>query len=99
REAAQHAVRLAPDLAEGYIELGQVQELYDWDWSAADASYRRALELAPGSAKAVMAAASLARILGRFDVGLELMRKPVALDALSPLTHRPAALIHLLSSH
>src|SRR4030095_12194250 len=90
REAAQHAVRLAPDLAEGYIELGQVQELYDWDWSAADASERRALELAPGSAKAVMAAASLARILGRFDVGLELMRKAVALDPLSPRTHRQA---------
>jgi TolB-like protein/class 3 adenylate cyclase/predicted TPR repeat methyltransferase len=95
REAAQHAVRLAPDLAEGYIELGQVQELYDWDWSAADASYRRALELAPGSAKAVMAAASLARILGRFDVGLELMRKAVALDPLSPRTHRQAAMIYL----
>ncbi len=95
REAAQQALRLAPDAPEGYVQLGQVQELHDWDWAAADASYRRALELAPGDAKAVMAAASLARVLGRFDTGLELMRKAIALDPLSPRTHRQAAMIHL----
>jgi TolB-like protein/class 3 adenylate cyclase len=95
REAAQQALRLAPDAAEGHVELGQVQELHDWNWAAADASYRRALELAPGDAKAVLAAASLARILGRFDEGFELINKAIALDPLSPRTHRQAAMIYL----
>ena len=95
REAAQHALRLAPNAPEGHVELGQVQELHDWDWAAADASYRRALELAPGDAKAVLAAASLERILGRFDIGLDLIQKAIALDPLSARTHRQAALIYL----
>jgi TolB-like protein/class 3 adenylate cyclase/Tfp pilus assembly protein PilF len=95
REAALHALRLAPNAPEGHIEIGHVQELHDWNWEAADASYRRALELAPGDAKAVIASASLERILGRFDIGLELIRKAVALDPLSPRTHRQAALIYL----
>jgi TolB-like protein/Flp pilus assembly protein TadD len=98
REAAQRALRLAPDAPEGHVQLGQVQELHDWDWKAADASYRRALELAPGDAKAVMAAASLARILGRVDTGLELIRKAIALDPLSPRTHRQAAMIYLAAN-
>ena len=57
REAAQRALAIAPDLAEGHIELGRIQKMYDWDWPAADASYRRAMELAPGDAHALRAAA------------------------------------------
>ena len=94
RTAAQHALRLAPDLAEAHIELGHVLQAHDWNWSAADASFRRALELAPGDAKALRAMAGLAGILGRCDEGLELMRKAIALDPLSARTHRQAALLY-----
>ena len=94
REAAQQALRLAPDLAEGHIELGRVLQGHDWNWSAADASFRRALELAPGDAKALRAMAGLAGILGRLEEGLELMRKAIALDPLSARTHRQAALLY-----
>ena len=97
RDAAQHALRLTPDLAEGHIELGLVQELHDWDWSAADASYRRALELAPGDAHALRAAAGLARVLGHPDEALELMRKVIALDPLSARTHRELAHVYFLT--
>ena len=95
RETAQHALRLAPNAPEGHVEMGQVHELHDWDWAAADASYRRALELAPGDAKAVLAAASFERIMGRFDIGVDLIRRAIALDPLSARTHRQAALIYL----
>jgi len=95
RDAAQRALRVAPDLAEGHIALGLLQESHDWDWAAADASFRRALELAPGDAHAARAAAGLARILGRFDEALALMKQAIALDPLSPRTHRQAAMIHL----
>ncbi len=94
RAAVQQALRLAPDLAEGHIELGRVLQGHDWNWSAADASFRRALELAPGDAKALRAMAGLAGILGRLDEGLELMRKAIALDPLSARTHRQAALLY-----
>ena len=97
REAAQRALQLSPDLAEAHVELGLVQQGHDWDWAAADASYRRALELAPGDAHALIAAAGLARVLGRLDEGLALMRKAVALDPLSARTHRQLGLCHLVA--
>ena len=96
-EAAQHALRLAPDLPEAHIELGQGFENHEWNWAAADASYQRALELAPGDANALRSAAGLARILGHSDKALELIRNAIALDPLSASTHRQAAMIHLLS--
>src|SRR5438477_4954424 len=96
REAAQNALRLAPDLAEGHIALGTVLEGNDWNFTAAEASFRRALELAPGDANALRAAAQLERILGRVDEALGLIRKAVALDPLSARTHRQAAMIALM---
>ena len=96
REAAQNALRLAPDLAEGHIALGSVLEGNDWNFAAAEASFRRALELAPGDANALRAAAQLARVLGRVDEALELLRKAVALDPLSTRTHRQAAMVALM---
>ena len=71
--------------------------MHDWNWPAADAEYRRALELAPGDAHALRSAAELARILGRREQGSELIRKAIALDPLSSRTHRQAAMIHLVS--
>jgi TolB-like protein/Tfp pilus assembly protein PilF len=93
RQAAEQALRIAPDLAEGHIELGTVQQMHDWDWPAADASFRRARELAPGSAEAQRAGATLARILSRHDEAYELIDRAVALDPLSAPTRRQAALI------
>jgi TolB-like protein/tetratricopeptide (TPR) repeat protein len=92
RDAAQRALRLAPDLAEGHIALGAVLEGHDWNWTAAEASYQRALELAPGDANALRAAAHLARIRGRVDEALELIGKAIALDPLSARTHRQNAM-------
>ena len=97
RDAAQRALRVAPDLAEGHVELGVVLQSYDWNWTAADASFRRALELAPGDANAVRAAAVLARILGRLDEAFELSRKAIALDPLSVRTHRDAGMICVMA--
>ena len=98
REAAQHAVRLAPDLPEGHIALGLVRQSYDWDFPAAGASLRRALELAPGDANAVRAVAQYTRITGDFDEALALSRKAVALDPLSPHTRRYTGMIELMSN-
>ena len=97
REAAQHALRLAPDLPQAHIELGRIAESHDWDWAAADAYYRRALELAPGDANALRAAAALARILGQVDKARDLIGRAIALDPLSAATHRQAAMIYLMS--
>jgi TolB-like protein/Tfp pilus assembly protein PilF len=94
RQAAQRALQVAPDLAEGHIELGKVYLMHDWNWADADASLRRARELAPGSAEALREGAQLARILSRYDEASDLGRRAVALDPLSARTQRQAAMIH-----
>ena len=50
--AAEKALSLNDRLAEAYISLGMVRFLYDWDWSAAQQAYLRAIELNPGDADA-----------------------------------------------
>lgn len=94
REAAREALRLAPDLPEAHIALSSVQQSWDWDWMAADASCRRALELAPGDANVLRAAANMARMAGRHDESIEMMQRAVAVDPLSARTYRQAGITY-----
>src|SRR5207244_9493999 len=83
REAALKAIALAPDLAEAHSALGRIQTSYDWDWNAAEASHRRAFELAPGSADVLLDAGALAIYRGRLEEALEMYRRTVEQDPLS----------------
>src|SRR5207302_1772466 len=88
RTAAERAIELEPDLAEGYVALGLVQMNYDWDWQAADASFSRALELAPGNAEVLRGAATLAGSVGRHEEAVALARRAVLFDPLSMSAQR-----------
>jgi DNA-binding winged helix-turn-helix (wHTH) protein/Flp pilus assembly protein TadD len=45
REAAARAVAAEPNLAEAQTSFGFVRFWFDWDWLAAEAAYRKAIEL------------------------------------------------------
>src|SRR6202790_2304678 len=47
--AARQAVRIHPELGEGYASLTHVR-LHDWDWVALESDFRQAVELDPGYA-------------------------------------------------
>lgn len=49
RTAALKALELDDSLAEAHSALAMVKEDYDWDWAGAEAEYKRAIELNPGS--------------------------------------------------
>ena len=83
RHAARRALLLEPDLAEGHSAIGFIQMLYDWDWSGAERSYTRALELAPGNALVLRRACVLEHALGRLDEALELGRRSMEQDPLN----------------
>jgi serine/threonine protein kinase/Tfp pilus assembly protein PilF len=83
REAAERALAIEPNLAEGHTALGLVLQWYEFDWAGAEASFARALELAPGSADALQAAGMLEFCLGRYDRALELLRRSIDADPLS----------------
>ena len=48
REATGRALSAEPDLAEVQTSLGSLKFWLDWEWPAAEAAYRKAIELDPG---------------------------------------------------
>jgi TolB-like protein/DNA-binding winged helix-turn-helix (wHTH) protein len=83
REEVQRALALDPNLAQAHIQLGRIQQQVDFDWTGADASYQRAVELEPGNSESVGQAASSAAFLGHFDRALLLSRRTIDLDPLN----------------
>jgi tetratricopeptide (TPR) repeat protein len=83
RKEAEKALQLDQNLAEGYSCIGWIKKTYDWDWTGADAAYKKAMELEPTNADVVRGAASLAATLGRLDEAIALDRRAIALDPLS----------------
>ena len=83
RETVNHALALEPDLAEGHAQLGRIRAVHDWDLEGAESSYKRALELAPGSASVLDGASVLTYKLGRLDEAVNLGRQVLERDPLS----------------
>jgi TolB-like protein/Tfp pilus assembly protein PilF len=87
REAAGKALALDPQLADAHLAMGVIHLAHDWDWAAADASFRSALELEPGNADALVYAGILASILGRWDEAIDLANKAIERDPLRPYSY------------
>jgi TolB-like protein/Tfp pilus assembly protein PilF len=98
RPAALRALELDPSLAEAHTSLGFIQSFYDWDWSAAERSYRTAIGLNPGYATTrLWYGLDLLALQGRFDearVELELAER---LDPLEPIIAEGCAYMSLRS--
>lgn len=80
RGLANKALELDPNLADAYTALGRVQYSYDWDWAAAERSFRRALELDPNNVDAHQYYARLLTALGRYTEGLAEIGRARELD-------------------
>jgi len=83
RDALARALALEPDLPEGHAGMGWIQMVLERDWRGAEASFRRALEAAPGNAFVLHQASNLAGNMGRFDEAIGLARRSVEQDPLS----------------
>ena len=83
RAAVTRALELDPDLAEAHTALGLVRFYFEWNWSGADAEFRRALELNPGSQAAQEEYGNFLNMMGRLDEGLARCREAARLDPLS----------------
>jgi hypothetical protein len=81
--AALEALRLDPRLAPARTWLGVVHFVYDWDWAAAEAEFRRAIQLNPGYALAETWYAIFLGAMGRHEDSL---RRILHAEALEPLS-------------
>ena len=80
RELANRALELDANLSEAHSSLGRVQYSYDWDWAAAERSFRRALELDPDNVDAHQYYARLLTALGRYTEALAEIERARELD-------------------
>ncbi len=83
RVAVTRALELDPDLAEARAALGLVRFYFEWDWAGADAEFRRALALNPGSRSVHEDYGLFLTAMGRLDEGLAQSREAAILDPLS----------------
>jgi TolB-like protein/DNA-binding winged helix-turn-helix (wHTH) protein/tetratricopeptide (TPR) repeat protein len=84
REAAQRAIDLQPNLADGHSALGHVLEACDWDWAEAKKEYQRALALDPRNVRALNLIGHVAMDEGRLEEAIHLYRAATLSDPLSP---------------
>jgi DNA-binding winged helix-turn-helix (wHTH) protein/tetratricopeptide (TPR) repeat protein len=83
RAAAERALALNDAAAEAHIALGEVYRFFEWDWTAAEASYRRAIALAPDHAAAHQFYAMLLSVLARHEEALAEIERARQCDPLS----------------
>lgn len=87
KASAEKAIEIDDRLAEAHASLGFAILFYDWDWSAAESQYKRALELNPNSAETHVAYAGLFTVLGRYTEGLAEIKRARELDPLNLRTN------------
>jgi Tfp pilus assembly protein PilF len=83
REAAQRAIELDDTLSEAHSALGFVQVMDEWNWSAAETNYRRALALDPNNANTHHWYALYLIAMKRPQEAVREIRRAVELDPLS----------------
>jgi eukaryotic-like serine/threonine-protein kinase len=97
REAALRALVLDPQLAAAHVTLANVRLLFDWDWSAAEIEYRRALEINPNLPEANLGYATYLATLGRFDEAIARVKDAYRFDPLALESRNEALWIYYFS--
>ena len=81
--AAQHALQLAPNLAEGHLAMCMHEVIYGWDWQAAKRHITRGLALAPDNAEILAAAGLLSYTLGQSAASIAYYERALQSDPLN----------------
>ena len=84
-EAVARALELDPQSGDAHATAGYLKMVREFDWPAAEAGLRRALELSPGSAYVYDLFARACWAIERYDEALPLAQRAQELD---PLAHR-----------
>jgi serine/threonine-protein kinase len=92
RASAERALELDRNLADARAAQGSILQRVDFDFTAAEAEFRRALELAPQNAAVTSNLANLIATLGRLDEAVTLTQQAIALDPLRTASHSNLAI-------
>jgi DNA-binding winged helix-turn-helix (wHTH) protein/thioredoxin-like negative regulator of GroEL len=95
RDSVNHALQLEPDLSRAHMSLALIQFLIDHNWSEAEKSLKRAIELNPNNADAYHRYAYFLMQLGRFDESLQKAEKARELNPLSNIVQNSIGMTYL----
>jgi adenylate cyclase len=83
KDAALKALQIDPTLAEPHTSLGVVAWAYDWDWTKAEAEFRKSAELNPDSSATRNYHAFFLVGMSRFDESIAEGKRAVGLNPAS----------------
>jgi len=83
RRAAERALQLDERMAEAHTSLAWIQGMYDWEWSSAEAGFKRAIELNPNYVTAHQWYGVYLRTVGRMEEAFQEYQQALRLDPLS----------------
>jgi len=83
KAALKKAIDLDADLSEAHVLAGEIAFYFDWDWPAAEESYRKAIELNQGSDLAHREYSNFLLAMGDLDKAISEARIAQSLDPLS----------------
>ncbi len=87
RRAAERALALDGGLSEAHLVMTWILGSLEFRWKDCLESARRAMALAPGASEPLWTVGVYEAAMGRFDEGLELVRKALEIDPLDPGAH------------
>lgn len=85
RVNVEKALELNGEIGEAYCSLAYIQAFYDWDFQAAEASFKRAFELSPNYPTAHQWYGEFLLATGRSDEAYNSLKRARELDPLSPI--------------
>ena len=97
RASALRALDIDPDLAEGHAALAHILHTYDWNWTASEKGFVRAIELNPNYATAHYHYSYLLAELTRFDEAIHEASEALSRDPVSGLLNAALAFVLLLA--
>jgi tetratricopeptide (TPR) repeat protein len=87
RTAALRALALNSASADAQVALGVVMFLSDWNWTAAERCFRRALELNPDHTEAYLLLGRVLEAIGLLEAALATKLRALERDPHSPVVH------------
>ncbi len=97
RAAAEKALAIDPELAEAYVSLAMVENLFQYDWKKAEEHFRRAIELRPNYSTGHHWFGLFLAMHGRTDEALRHISHAKELDPLSASVNTDLAFAYYLS--
>ncbi|MDC8753120.1 TIR domain-containing protein [Erythrobacter sp. sf7] len=92
-DSARNAIRIAPDFADGYLELGYVLSTGQLNMSAAREPYEMAAKLGPGDAGIISSSGVFKSRNGQFETARSDVETAIALDPLNSAMYRFAGYV------